>query len=55
MLKICNNGHVTGYRNCSWCGSESGEALARPPQGRARVDALQEMRAVSGLRRSGLR
>lgn len=23
MLKICSNGHITGYRRCSFCGSET--------------------------------
>jgi hypothetical protein len=27
MLKICENGHITGYRKCSQCGSERVGAL----------------------------
>jgi hypothetical protein len=27
MVKICENGHITGYRNCSQCGSRNVGAL----------------------------
>lgn len=33
-LKICKNGHVTGYRHCATCGTDN----VRPTTGDGRVE-----------------
>ncbi len=51
MLKICANGHVTGYKKCSFCRSAT-EPLAPHPSHRA-LDKRFKRRVTQAIRDAG--